>query len=156
MNKAVMLSIRPELCAKFAFGEKTVEVRKTRPMLDPPFKCYIYETKGRMKINRGGWHLWRIGFGAIVGEFICDRIEYLDIDSEGVGFWENNDFLYLVNLPGWKTAMTRQDIIRYCNAKRPYGWHISGLKIYDEPRPLSDFGLKRPPQSWCYVKEVNE
>ena len=43
-----------------------------------------------------------------------------------------------------------------------YSWHISELKIYDEPKSLKDFyhyGVKRgrkvtrPPQSWCYVVE---
>ena len=47
-----------------------------------------------------------------------------------------------------------------------YGWHISGLKIYDKPRKLSEFTgaqttkdgfepwlLDRAPQSWRYVAE---
>lgn len=45
--KSVLISIRPEWCAKIASGEKTVEVRKTRPKMNPPFKCYIYCTKLR-------------------------------------------------------------------------------------------------------------
>lgn len=48
-----------------------------------------------------------------------------------------------------------------------YGWHISNLKIYDSPKQLSEFTglrtkrdsmelymLERPPQSWCYVEEL--
>lgn len=31
MSKAVMISIRPKWCEKIARGEKTIEVRKTRP-----------------------------------------------------------------------------------------------------------------------------
>ena len=45
--KAVLISIRPEWCAKIASGEKTIEVRKTRPKLETPFKCYIYCTLPR-------------------------------------------------------------------------------------------------------------
>ena len=45
--KAVMISIRPEWCAKIANGQKTIEVRKTSPNLKPPFKCYIYCTSRR-------------------------------------------------------------------------------------------------------------
>lgn len=41
MSKSVMLSIRPKWCEKIISGEKTVEVRKTRPKLETPFKCYI-------------------------------------------------------------------------------------------------------------------
>ena len=45
MSKAVMLSIRPKWVEKIASGEKTIEVRKTRPKLETPFKCYIYCTR---------------------------------------------------------------------------------------------------------------
>ena len=37
-HKAVLLSIRPEWCVKILNGEKTVEIRKNRPKLKPPFK----------------------------------------------------------------------------------------------------------------------
>lgn len=44
--KAVLISIRPKWCELIATGQKTVEVRKTRPKLETPFKCYIYKTGG--------------------------------------------------------------------------------------------------------------
>ena len=44
MSKAVMLSVRPKWCEKIASGEKTIEVHKTRPKINTPFKCYIYCT----------------------------------------------------------------------------------------------------------------
>ena len=44
MKKAVIISIRPKWCQMIASGEKTIEVRKNRPKLDTPFKCYIYCT----------------------------------------------------------------------------------------------------------------
>lgn len=47
MKKAVLISIRPEWCQKIASGEKTIEVRKNRPKLAPPFKCYIYCTRDK-------------------------------------------------------------------------------------------------------------
>lgn len=45
MAKAVLISIHPEWVEKIAGGQKTVEVRRTRPKLEPHFKCYIYCTK---------------------------------------------------------------------------------------------------------------
>ena len=45
MSKTVMLSVRPKWYKKIASGEKTIEVRKTKPKLDTPFKCYIYCTQ---------------------------------------------------------------------------------------------------------------
>lgn len=84
MSKAVMLSIRPKWCEKICCGEKTIEVRKTRPKMNTPFKCYIYCTLqgcneffrvdlGRdvAKWNRGKWADRK---GKIIGEFTCDRI----------------------------------------------------------------------------------
>ena len=39
MSKAVLISIRPKWVEKIASGEKTIEVRKTRPTLATPFKA---------------------------------------------------------------------------------------------------------------------
>lgn len=41
MANAILLSIRPEWVQKIGEGKKTIEVRRTRPKLQPPFKCYI-------------------------------------------------------------------------------------------------------------------
>lgn len=63
---AVMISIHPKWVDKIVSGEKTIEVKKSRPQLKTPFKCFIYET-----IGRGGC-------GKVVGEFVCDKIEKLE------------------------------------------------------------------------------
>lgn len=56
MSKAVMISIRPKWCGKICSGEKTIEVRKTSPKLETPFKCYIYRTKRTVShIINGKW-----------------------------------------------------------------------------------------------------
>ena len=43
--KAVLMSIHPKWCEKIFNGEKTIEVRKTAPKLETPFKVYVYQTK---------------------------------------------------------------------------------------------------------------
>ena len=152
MNKAVMLSIKPEWRVRIAIGEKTVEVRKTRPKIEPLFKCYIYETKAESEIpwvDEDGHFIYK-GIGAVIGEFVCDRIAHRETYLGRLGYW-NDD---ANPIPAWKTAMSESELINYSSGKRIYGWHISDLVIYDTPRPLSDFGLKRPPQSWCYVQEM--
>ena len=45
MSKAVLISIQPKWCELIASGRKTIEVRKTKPNIPTPFKCYIYQTK---------------------------------------------------------------------------------------------------------------
>ena len=90
MGKAVVLSIRQKWCEKIARGEKTIEVRKTRPKLETPFKCYIYCTLGKhlafMQSHAGNQVCacldvtaaipvgGAIGNGKVIGEFTCDRI----------------------------------------------------------------------------------
>lgn len=160
MSKAVMISIRPEWCEKIANGEKTIEVRKTRPKkLKNPFRCYIYCTQGRdARRLRGSW-------GKVIGEFTCD------------GFWigspRNTNPIFCM-----AACMDGFDTEKYAKDKILYGWHISNLKIYDTPRELGEFErpyecgecnakwasecnacyeenkIKRSPQSWCYVEEV--
>ena len=45
--KSILISIQPKWCELIASGKKTIEVRKTRPKIDVPFKVYIYCTKGK-------------------------------------------------------------------------------------------------------------
>ena len=152
MSKAVLISIRPEWCEKIISGEKTIEVRKTRPKLNPPFKCYIY----------------KCGNGKIIGEFLCDQI----ININGAERIPSD-----VARP---TCLEPAELHQYLGAATGFGWHISNLKIYDTPRELDAFRrackndwwcescamyseyngtcgngslqIRRPPQSWCYVE----
>lgn len=191
--KAVLLSIRPEWCKKIANLRKTVEIRKTAPNLEVPFKCYIYCTKAPKKlitIFRDGeesydgeiYHgktkfiTWDdIGVSddidsamqMIIGEFVCDDIrrigpEYCAVkeDIESAISGSCLTVPQVKDYAGWKPGRS------YADLKDLYGWHISDLKIYDRPRPLSDFTrlratkfgyepveIRRPPQSWFYVED---
>lgn len=180
MSKAVMLSIRPEWCAKIIIGRKTMELRKSVPKLEVPFKCYIYCTSGHPYISVKGGNLDRdtvrtntVGRcnGKVIGEFVCDyilqRCEMANAD-----------------IAEQQSCVRREDIyFKYSEEGKHYiyGWHISNLKIYDAPRELSEFrratdpcdschaeytwkctdckkwggDIKRPPQSWCYVDDAN-
>lgn len=137
MSKAVLISIRPMWSQKIMSGQKTVEVRKTRPKMNPPFKCYIY----------------KCGNGKVIGEFLCDEI----IEDRTYG---HNEEFYRA------ACMSAYDAAAYAMQSPMYGWHISDLRVYDHPRDLWEFtGLRqtrfgwepvpitRPPQSWRYVEE---
>ena len=175
MSKAVMRSSRPKWCEKIGNGEKTIEVRKTRPKLETPFKCYIYETQGWWK--RDGLRAFRLG-GRVIGEFTCDRIygigkrgipENFDYCYLSLNEWGNDDIAAEINAIS-ASCVSKGELNAY-GARTPvlYGWHISNLRIYDTPRDLGEFiGLRtmkngfelreldRPPQSWCYVTEMPE
>lgn len=173
MSKAVLISIQPKWCELIASGKKTVEVRKTRPKIDVPFKCYIYCTryeKGKLIWKQGnkflGYKLTDVN-GKVIGEFVCDAVFPMSIK-----YSNPESRLALKEFP--YTCLTDKQIMDYLgNGKEGYGWHISDLVIYDKPKELSEFRsynvrayydeelrlpmptheIKRPPQSWCYVEE---
>ena len=165
--KAILLSIRPEWCDLIIQHKKTVELRKTRPNLQTPFKVYIWCTKARKFWARVHGNGWQQLDERVIGEFICDDIrrigpEYCvvkeDIESAITGSCLTVP--QVKNYAGWKSGMS------YADLKDLYGWHISDLKIYDEPIKLKNFRVKRPdrngdglrdvcnpPQSWIYLEE---
>ena len=202
----LMLSIKPKWCELIASGRKAIEVRKTRPKLETPFKCYIYCTKetranmlhlyinggiGRQKFGitehwRGGKEVVDVNpnlpayrfssylaEGKVIGEFVCDYI--LEITPDTYGHHE-----YCISDDDLNAScLTTNDLWEYGSGETLYGWHISGLVIYDKPKELSEFVkpcnrncfapcpyyqgkeyecegsiITRPPQSWCYVEEA--
>ena len=148
---AVMVSIRPEWVELIAARKKTAEVRKDAPKkLQAPFKCYIYQTQalwfypvlGALGMKELAERLLRAR-GKVAGEFICDRIGVYTNTAGGI---RNLSRVSCVSTTGLR---------KYCGQKNFLnGWYISHLKVYDRPRELSEFGLSRAPQSWCYVKEA--
>lgn len=197
MSKAVLISIRPQWCELIANGKKTIEVRKTRPKIETPFKCYIYctirppylvygnvfdggsfvdkycLTHGYSKSDAD--RIWGTMNGKVIGEFVCDRIEdYSEWKYDHAALLRHID-LYAATNGDYKF------LSEYIPEKKGFGWHISDLVIYDEPKKLQEFygycngycgsyckwysqcsiseyscALNcRPPQSWCYV-EVSE
>lgn len=177
--KAVLISIQPKWCEMIASGKKTIEVRKTRPNIKTPFKCYIYMTATKERCR-----FWEYitayqnskgdilnGSQKVIGEFVCDDII---VDERG----ENADvFSKYAQL-----SLVEQK--KYGANKPLFGWHISKLKIYYKPKELGEFRkegfmteeqwlyalypnthchyaawakrfeITRPPQSWCYVEEL--
>lgn len=173
--KEVLISIQPKWCELIANGEKTIEVRKTKPKLGTPFKCYIYQTvDGRTNTV----DILENNLGKVIGEFVCDNIYPIRYEMDGFA-----DFI------DCKTSCLKpRDFIVYGKGKPLYAWHISNLKIYDEPKELSEFYKKdfkkalcyweylfsidcvddepepkeedyiltKAPQSWCYVEGAKE
>lgn len=165
--KSVLISIKPKWCELIASGKKTVEVRKTRPKLDPPFKVYIYCTKNTKKnalhtYIRSGYgrktfgiiEQWRSGKevvdvnahlpayrynaylaeGKVIGEFVCDRIIDIPHSQYFVDYYHTMPQADLES-----TCLDMGHIDEYLLSKDGYGWHISDLVIYDQPRGLTGF-----------------
>ena len=93
--KAVLISVQPQWCELIARGKKTIEVRKTRPKIETPFKCYIYMmSKGNKPIKEiempNGSAYVEVDYkmtGKVIGEFVCNRID--KFESE---FWDDDTY----------------------------------------------------------------
>lgn len=180
---AVMLSIRPKYCELIASGKKTIEVRRTKPKIETPFRCYIYCTQsGKYKNGKSVKNIWLnrgtdkrfIENGKVIGEFICDKVITVDCDSVAPFDPETHEYIQD------ETCLDRAAFVRYTNFRKAFGWHISDLKIYDESKELNEFTpvckykgdlceacihyveafrgccktIERAPQSYMYVEEL--
>ena len=185
--KSVLISIQPYyvflIIAKIMgwdIGkEKTVEVRKNYPKDKSWNKiARIYCSKNKQSFNqipKEYQPLMRQFLGKVIGEFVCDKVYYWKYNwDRGVMHIQDMSELSCVSV---------DDLLKYSNNAKNilYGWHISNLVIYEEPKELSEFYvwkkcnscretgyestaccydedckvpavITRPPQSWCYVE----
>ncbi len=189
--KAILMSIQPKWCELIASGKKTIEVRKTKPKLDVPFKVYMYESGGDGRVGNQNLNVYIKGNGQkkVIGEFVCDQLVWVISHPDVFA----GHACYHIK-PIEDACMTEDEAETYSSGADVYGYHISDLVIYDKPKELSEFraickeyekerprcgdceyyhyecnesvgcyvecscgGEKpiiRPPQSWCYVEEV--
>ena len=185
MSKAVLASLKPYFYYLVGEGIKGVEVRKTFPKAEDWNKdTFFYmsrDEKSFAKIPKEFQEKYRKHFGKVGLRFVCDRIVDIPYSQYFVDYYHTmpQDDLEA-------TCLCMGYIDEYLLSKDGYGWHITDLVVYDEPRELRDFqlpcdhendcgtckraiycsstrrfcrcdledGLKRPPQSWCYVEEV--
>ena len=139
ITRDIIMSIHPEWIQKIFAGEKRYEVRRRAPLQVPPFKVYVYCTKGEeawltgIKGKRESYQL----NGNIVGEFTCRRIVDMHPPFRGK---ESG------------TCLTARELYEYMGPNDHLDYiAIEDPIIYDTPKKLEDFGLIRPPQSWCYI-----
>ena len=178
--KTVMISIKPKWVVNISIGKKTIEIRKSMPKCDVPFRCLIYCTK-----ENGGC-------GKVVGEFVCDKIGEINKYKTMYGvtlFFTKNDFYPIDLILKESCLLDKYKLEHYLKGKVGYAWHISNLKIYDKPKDITEYHLEkqcstynkklcdcmfygkeyngrckncidghtqltRPPQSWCYIEEI--
>lgn len=157
--KSVLISIKPYwvflIIAKLMGWnipqEKTVEVRKSYPKADNWNKvAKIYCSKDKRsfsKIPHEYQPLMERFLGKVIGEFVCDRVYQYASDMfrstpvEGTDI-STEDMTRL-------SCLTAKELYEYEYSAEPkeyciylvgvYGWHISDLAVYDEPKELNAF-----------------
>ena len=169
--KSVLISIQPKWCELIANGKKTVEVRKTKPKLNTPFKVYIYctntKTMGDFILCKSKENAKLFGFnvatginkgfakaediqlkGKVIGEFVCrkiDRIAHCGTCKKDIRLNIVDENFYYKELNSdylSECKLSYYDIDKYSNGRDVYGWHISDLVIYDKPKSLSEFEIE--------------
>ena len=180
--KSVLISVQPYwvfLIIARTMGwnverEKTVEVRKNFPKgSDWNKTTRIYCSKDKKsfsKIPKEYQSFMERFLGKVIGEFICDEVYFRNCDLH------DYDTITLEELSEL-SCVSEDDLLKYADKGNLYGWSIANLVIYDKPKDLSEFQteckggcdfpyvyeppckncgkdkLKRPPQSWLYIKE---
>lgn len=136
--KAVLISIQRPHTTNIFDERKRIEWR-TKPI--PTGKSHVYETKN------GG------GIGKVIGECSIWRVKR----------YENVSFIPEEYIDAG--CVPYDFLVKYSKGKPLYAHFIVSAKRYDKPKELNRFILantqhfclvKRPPQSWCYVEEMQD
>lgn len=144
--ETIIATIRPEHLRNIRSGKKKFEIRKTVPSplkIGQPVRCLCCESGSGGKIK---------------AEFIIDKVHIETLD----GLLRRNDGIIYT----WEyiegTCVQWKFLCDYMSNRQLqpiYFWHISNMIDYCNTkgyriRNISEFGLKRPPQSWQFVKEA--
>lgn len=165
MNK-ILISIKPQWCQKIFNGEKTIEVRRTRPKLEPPFEVLVYCTMPKERWSVGHQIFFNDTLYTLpTGELkIGDALELM---ADWPGKYDANNFLNGKVIGSFicdrideiepdleyysdgydidddriaETCLTREQLREYGKGVTLYGWHITEPKLFDKPKELSEFG----------------
>jgi hypothetical protein len=79
--------------------------------------------------------------GMIIAKCRCENYQIMRCSESGRKQYIND------------VGMTDGQLIDMCNGKDMSVWYITDIELLKEPKTLEDFGLVRPPQSWCYLPE---
>ena len=174
--KSILISIKPEFVEKILNGEKTIEIRKTKPSCELPCKVYIYCTQARLPkqdtdcvradhltkphpINKKyylGANYGECLNGKVVAEFTLNKVDEFHIPYEAKYLYDalnskNQNILK-------QSCLDIEEILKYLKDKYYcYAWHIDNLKIYDKPKELSEFKhWVVDCQGWCNKNNKTE
>ena len=168
--KAILMSIRPEWVAKILNGEKTIEIRQSAPKMRLPREVYIYCTKQIPSCTLANtpegimcvYPYFPDGesrfCGKVVAKFTLRKVEgYKTWDSFNIVRINSGDKCSPFEILKC-SCLSGNELTEYLggiSGKTFYAWYISDLVYFARPKELSEFGVKRAPQSWQYI-EIEE
>ena len=120
MKQDVVISIRHEFAESIYSGLKIYELRKQEPHIEVGTRCWIYEP---------------LPVGKVTGYFIYDGC----LKLHKTVMWNRHGHRFGIDIDRYNAYYEGQN--------EAIAWMVSMPK-HIEPRPLSDFGIKRAPQSY--------
>ena len=128
----------------------------------------MYETKGATDtpwVDEDGHFIYK-GRGQVIGSFVCDGIidVYVPLSKQAAPLDKE--------IVERDACLSLSEIQKYAGNKMFLrGLHITSPKLFDKPKELGEFRkvclngkcsdciyeeckITRPPQSWCYVEEL--
>jgi len=133
MRRVLLLSIRPRFTNSILDGTKTIELRRTRPRVEPGDIVLIYASSPVM---------------AIVGGFLVGEL----IQASPAGLWDRVKHMAGVTQPEYDDYFT--------GAAVGYGITVARRWRLSEPVSLETLRSRRPsfwpPQSYAYLSADND
>ncbi len=128
-----LLSIKPKYVDKIIKGEKNVEIRTKIPKnISKKGKFLVYSSSPVKKV---------------IGE-----IQYNNIIEVHSGCITEHDIRNIMHW-SYNFGISFYEFFQYVGGKKEfYGFVIDSIVLFKEPKSLADYGLKRPPQNFCYIK----
>ena len=126
--KKILLSIKPCYVEEILAGRKRVEYRKRIPK-DEALKQVLIYSSYPVKL--------------VVAEFSIS------------GFMKGTPE-YLWNKTALIGGISKVTFDKYFEGKDvAYAYRIKNLKVYEKPKSLSEYGLDKGPQDYCYVYDLS-
>lgn len=132
----IIATIKPFHLRNIRNGRKHWELRKSLPLTSFPFRVLCCESGSG---------------GKILAEFIVDKYVWCVKDDTHQPYLSEQMFK--------ECCVSEREFKDYAgDNNKIFAWHITNMIDYCSTKGrrvlnISEFGLKRPPQSWQYVKE---
>lgn len=152
--KAILMSIHPEWVEEILSGRKTIEIRKTMPNCKLPIDVYIYVTKDKKKpiapfYIDNKW-VYKVYSDETCFARGCTRNQRDDVNGKVVAKFTLNTIATIHNMNGeyyfrgtshlhTYACVNNSQLDNYLKGKIGFGFYISDLEIFDEPKELMNF-----------------
>lgn len=122
--REILLPIKSEYIDAIKRGDKIVEYRGWKPSCNLPFKVYVYNTQP---------------IGLVVGEFTVNQIIEDNINS----LWVKTKLIGGIDYGTFKSY--------FMHKSKGYAFCIDNFQLYEQPKCLDEFNIKKAPQRFLYI-----